>query len=133
MTIKINIPSKPLSPAEIKKILEEIEGIEVSIVSDPEKWHGREVELNNRTYRFELTCSAFPEQYDVFLDNSQVAYFRLRGGWFSVECPVCGLITVEEYGAETKGHGEFNDSEREFHMMAALEKVDQWVVENVIT
>ena len=47
---------------------------------------------------FHLTCSACPEQYDVFKDNKQVGYVRLRWGHLRAEYPdVCG---EEVYSAE---------------------------------
>ena len=45
--------------------------------------------LINSLY-FICTCSAFPEQYDVFdKDENMVGYVRLRCGRFSVRCPDC--------------------------------------------
>lgn len=40
--------------------------------------------------RFVLTCSACPEQYDVFKGDEQIAYVRYRHGSLTVETPDCG-------------------------------------------
>ena len=71
------------------------------------------------TYRFERTCYACPEQYDVFNErDEQVAYFRLRHGTFSVECPDVGGVTV--YKAHPEGDGIFLDEERTHYMNRAI-------------
>ena len=46
---------------------------------------------------FRLTCLMCPEQYDVFLDNVQVAYVRLRRGYLSVDSPDCGDETIYKH------------------------------------
>lgn len=67
---------------------------------------------------FKLTCYACPEQYDVFKDNKQVGYVRLRWGRLRAEYPdVCG---EEVYSAEI-GDGAWtgaflNEDERTFHL-----------------
>ena len=97
-------------------------------------WDGKLVKIGDREYRFVLTCHSTPEQYNVFLGDEKVAYFRLRSNYFSVECPDCRVIAITEYEAETNGYGNFEDEdEREYHMMAALTNVDQWVNKNLST
>lgn len=62
-------------------------------------------------YKLVCTCSACPEQYDVFdANDKQVGYLRLRHGKFRADAPVVGWRTV--YEAETKGDGVFDDDER---------------------
>lgn len=62
-------------------------------------------------YRLELTCRACPEQYDVYdLNNTQVAYFRLRGGRFRVTVPDVG--GEEVFSSSPLGEGYFDTDER---------------------
>jgi len=64
------------------------------------------------------TCSACPEQYDVFKDGSQVGYLRLRHGEFRADYGICGGETV--YEAEPAGDGVFEDDERGFYLAEAV-------------
>lgn len=68
-----------------------------------------------------MTCPACPEQYDVFKDGKQVAYYRLRHGDFTVDYPDAGGETI--YEAETKGDGAFEPDERLLHLTNAMRKV----------
>lgn len=53
-----------------------------------------------------MTSLACPEQYDVFNEKGkQIAYFRLRHGWFRVDTPQCGDKTI--YEGYPKGDGMF--------------------------
>jgi hypothetical protein len=73
-------------------------------------------ELTINNLRFVMTCTACPEQYDVF-DSSgkQVGYVRLRHGKLRCDYPVCGDEVI--YEAEPKGNGGFDsDDERIFHL-----------------
>lgn len=79
-------------------------------------------------YSLKMTCVASPEQYDVYLDNTQVAYFRLRSGCFTAECPDSGKETV--YEAYTTGFGAFDESEEHFQLNSAIEAVDRWLASN---
>lgn len=71
----------------------------------------------------EKTCSACPEQYDVYLNNKQVGYLRLRHGIFRCDFPECGGETI--YINYPKGDGEFYDDERDFYIKEALEKIKE--------
>lgn len=73
-------------------------------------------------YDLKLTCVACPEQYDVFLNGTQVGYLRLRHGRFRADFPDCGGETV--YSAYPNGDGIFEDSERDYHLNAAIEAID---------
>lgn len=77
-------------------------------------------------YLLVSTCFACPEQYDLFIKdtNQQVAYFRLRHGTFRVDVPDCGGETV--YLARPKGDGCFDTDEREFYLTEALKAVDTY-------
>lgn len=71
----------------------------------------------------ELTCSACPEQYDVWLPNREkkVGYLRLRHGYFRAEA-YSG--DDEEgptvYEAQPMGDGIFEDDERDEHLKKAV-------------
>lgn len=69
-------------------------------------------------YRLEQTCSACPEQYDVFKGDLEVGYLRLRHGYFRADFPTCGATTV--YEANTHGDGVFEEHERTFHLTRAV-------------
>lgn len=68
-----------------------------------------------------LTCPAMPEQYEVFKDGKQVAYYRLRHGAFRVDYPECMEETI--YEAQPMGDGIFCDNERLFYMNEAMKAV----------
>lgn len=74
--------------------------------------------MNIDGYDLRLTCSACPEQYDVFLKGAQVGYLRLRHGEFRADVPDCGGDTV--YTASPNGDGEFFDDERDGYLRAAV-------------
>lgn len=78
-------------------------------------------------YRLQQTCSACPEQYDVFDDlGQQVAYFRLRHGSFRVDVPDCGGETV--YTANPEGDGIFMDHERVRYLTEAILAVQEYYI-----
>lgn len=75
---------------------------------------------------FKCTCTAFPEQYDVYdINNKQVGYVRLRHGYLYAECPDCG--GEEVYDAYPDGDGCFYTAEdRKFHLTKIAEKILEW-------
>lgn len=77
-------------------------------------------------YRLEKTCSACPEQYDVFANDQQVAYFRLRHGHFYAACPDVGGDIV--YEADPKGDGLFDDEERVKYLTEAILAVQEYYI-----
>lgn len=70
------------------------------------------------------TCCSHPEQYDVYDGEQQVAYFRLRHGYFYADVPDCGGETV--YCAEPNGDGLFDADERQHYLTEAVQAVRQW-------
>jgi len=64
------------------------------------------------------TCYACPEQYEVFYNNRQVSYVRLRWGKLTASFPDFDgepIYNYKFYGEDgLKGHFD-NDIEREFH------------------
>lgn len=71
-------------------------------------------------HRLICTCSACPEQYEVFYDATKqhIGYLRLRHGHFRADYPDCGGDTV--YDVHTKGDGVFDDDERMEHLTNAV-------------
>lgn len=62
-----------------------------------------------KEFQLVMTCSACPEQYDVFFRGEKVGYMRLRHGYFRVECPKDEVI----YGSAPNGaDGTFRDKEQ---------------------
>jgi hypothetical protein len=79
-----------------------------------------EVEIDG--LRLVLTCSAYPEQYDVFKGDQQVAYLRLRGR-LTVEMPDVGGDLV--YSATPAGGGMFFDLERRHFLTKAVRAINE--------
>lgn len=74
-------------------------------------------------YELREGCRMFPEEYNVFRDGEQVAYLRLRHGYFCAEVPdACGELV---YDAEPEGTGHFEVYERGHYLCAAIEAVDR--------
>lgn len=65
-----------------------------------------------------MTCGACPEQYDVYLDNKQVGYLRLRHGIFRAHYKDCAGENI--YTATPQGDGIFEDDEREYYLTNAI-------------
>ena len=64
---------------------------------------------------------AYPEQYDVFKDGQQVAYYRLRHGVFTVTYPDA---PGEEIMSECpNGYGIFDGDERLAYLSKAMRQV----------
>ena len=77
--------------------------------------------MNLDGFDFLQTCNACPEQYDVSLNGKQMAYLRLRHGYFYAAVPDCGGEVV--YEAHPKGDGIFEWKEREEYLRLALNAV----------
>lgn len=78
---------------------------------------------------FKQTCSACPEQYDVFdKDGKQVAYIRLRWGSLYVECPDVGGETVYEADVGHGFTGGFrSENERRMHLYRIANAITEWI------
>lgn len=75
---------------------------------------------------FKCTCTAFPEQYDVYdINNKQVGYVRLGHGYLLADCPDHGGEQV--YEAYPNGDGTFYYAEdREYHLKRIAEEILKW-------
>jgi hypothetical protein len=69
-------------------------------------------------YKLVQTCSACPEQYDVFAEDKQVGYLRLRHGGFRASVPDYDGETV--YSADPEGDGAFMPYERVRYLTEAV-------------
>lgn len=78
--------------------------------------------FNASPYILEQTCQACPEQYDVYNEQGeQIAYLRLRHGYFKCEVPsVFGTIV---YDSTPNGDGIFTDEERPVELQKAIEAI----------
>lgn len=81
--------------------------------------------------RFELTCIACPEQYDVWDGDKQVAYVRLRHGCLTVDCPdVDGELVYEHVFDGNEWKGRFGSDEERKEFLARIEKIiRKWMKE----
>ena len=78
-------------------------------------------------YRLERTCTACPEQYDVYdWAGNQVAYLRLRHGYFRVRVPDYGGTVV--YEAQPEGDGIFSGGERQHYLTEAILAVQAYLL-----
>jgi len=81
-----------------------------------------------RYFELDRTCTACPEQYDVYHAGKRVGYFRLRHGCFTAE-----LVSDSDpddfgdlvYSASPNGDGVFQDDERVHHLNAACRALDR--------
>lgn len=82
--------------------------------------------------RLVLTCESHPEQYDAFIGDERVAYLRLRGGLFRVQCPhidddQLGFLLNETVYAAAVGDNEFHsETQRRLELGAAKEAIAGW-------
>jgi hypothetical protein len=78
-------------------------------------------------YTFEHTCFACPEQYDVYWNNKQVAYVRLRHGMLRVYAPDFGdniIFTTED----VEGDGCFTHDERPNQLRRVVEHIENYYI-----
>ncbi|MDB4286337.1 hypothetical protein N9933_03455 [bacterium] len=68
--------------------------------------------------KLEQTCGACPEQYDVFFEDENIGYLRLRHGYFSASYKGKSV-----YSANTIGDGMFDTSERKKHLKKAKKAI----------
>ena len=61
--------------------------------------------------RFEKTCSAYPEQYDVFKGAKQVVYIRLRHGYLEAYYPDNHGERIYNHSFDDKQKGYFDDED----------------------
>lgn len=86
------------------------------------------MDIFDRYYHLVQTCTACPEQYDVLdkFTGKEVAYLRLRHGYFYVECPWGG---ERVYDANPRGDGIFEDTERDYYLDNAKRAIVKYYLE----
>ena len=81
-------------------------------------------------YNFKQTCSACPEQYDVFdEDGNQVAYVRLRWGCLSARSPDVGGADIyyDYVGDASSSTGCFeSDEQRRTYLTRVVHRLDMF-------
>jgi len=114
--------------AEIRQLREVIAGLRAELeLWQTTRYNMADIDIDG--LRLVCTCSACPEQYDVFdKNNDQVGYLRLRHGYFRADVPDCGGETV--YESETKGDGIFDDDERLFELTKAVKAIKKHIKKN---
>lgn len=77
---------------------------------------------------FEGTCTACPEQYDVYDDaGDMVAYVRLRHGQLTCECPDVGGELVCQFSIGDRWTGGFESEEqRNLHLTEIACAINKW-------
>jgi hypothetical protein len=76
----------------------------------------------NSEYLLRQTCHAYPERYDVVLDDKVIAEIHLRWGVLQV---LYGEDEEEIYTTNKQiGSGEFDDDERNHYLNMAVSAVD---------
>lgn len=79
--------------------------------------------MKKKDLKFECTCFACPEQYDVFYNGNVVAYVRLRGGYLYCRCG----DTERIYEAWPRGDGCFwDEEEREYYLNIIKNKIVEY-------
>lgn len=65
----------------------------LTLLADEEREYLRHVVIPE-PYRVVLTCSACPEQWEIFIDDRQVGYLRCRHSKWRLDAPECGGETL---------------------------------------
>jgi hypothetical protein len=80
-------------------------------------------QMNIGDFRLVQTCTACPEQYDVYCDEEVVGYLRLRHGGFTARLFGPGGPLV--YQAEPIGDGVFESNERDHYLRQAVNAIQR--------
>lgn len=92
---------------------------------------GEDLNKTDCGYKFECTCGAYPEQYDVYKNDQYVAYVRMRHGNLSVNPVVGGDIDFEteiyHRTYEDKLLGIIPDNERENTLKLIENKITEYL------
>lgn len=83
--------------------------------------------MNIKGFELEMTCGACPEQYDVYLCGENVAYLRLRHGYFYAQCPIGGEVVYQTHPRNSDGIFSYED--RAEHLPRAINAVINYYLE----
>lgn len=82
--------------------------------------------LKYKNLDFKMTCFACPEQYDIFKNNKQVGYVRLRWGHLTCEYPDVNNKLVYNHNFDDPMKGCFStDEEREEYLTYCAESINK--------
>lgn len=78
--------------------------------------------------KFEQTCGACPEQYDVFDNGRKVGYVRLRHGHLYAAVPDVGgdIVYSHDFPDVWQGHFE-TEAERKYHLTLIEAAIRRWI------
>ena len=71
--------------------------------------------------RMERTCSAAPEQYEIFRGTEAAGYIRVRWSRFTVDYPSAGDEAL--FDGNVDGFAAFTDSERDSCLSMAIDLI----------
>lgn len=102
--------------------------MKIELVDMKDKYN---VYIDNRELAYlECTCDGCPEQYEMFsyLTGQQLAYFRLRNGYYRVDVPDCGGETVYDFDfPNDPWMGNFrNETQRQSLLKEAIVKIIEY-------
>ena len=84
--------------------------------------------LFRNDYKLVQTCSACPEQYDVYLDNQVIGYIRLHRGHFSAQYfYIDDANSTIVYHAYLDYNGRFVDEHRNYYLNQAIAALDRHI------
>jgi hypothetical protein len=89
-------------------------------------------DLTINGYKLICTSCGCPEQYEVFKDDKQVGYLRLRGGVFRIDYPdIDGFKLYEKIFDGELYKGNFEDEERAYYLSLAIYFIESMIrIEN---
>lgn len=79
--------------------------------------------IKGKDLKLECTCSACPEQYDVYKGDEKIGYLRLRHGGFRADYYNGAGDTEIVYSTTTEGDGSFTSEERGGYLKKAKKKI----------
>ena len=82
-------------------------------------------------YVLKQTCSSCPEQYEVFKNDKQCGYIRLRHHVFRVDYPDCGERVIFSTYLKDDDGCFANETKRQKMLILALTKISEYESANI--
>lgn len=79
-----------------------------------------DIDFSSLEIRLEELCSDYPEAYNLFIQDKEVGYLKVRGGIFTVEYDLTSQII---FTIRVDGDGCFCDYERDFFLRKGIKEV----------
>lgn len=79
-----------------------------------------DIDFSSLEIRLEELCSDYPEAYNLFIQDKEVGYLKVRGGIFSVEYDLTSKII---FTTVVDGDGCFCDHERDYFLRKGIKEV----------